>query len=113
MMKYGNRKTTVDGVTFDSLAESRRYQELQIMQRAGLISRLTCQPEWELIPAYKRKDGTKVRATKYRADFSYTDCVTKEFIVEDVKGKATEVYKIKRKLFEYMFTDMTFVEVKA
>ena len=113
MSKYGNKRTTVGTITFDSIAEARRYQELQVMERAGLITRLVCQPEWELIPAYKRKDGTKVRATKYRADFSYTDTESGEYIVEDVKGKATEVYKIKRKLFEYMFTDMTFKEVAA
>lgn len=112
MNKYHNRKTTVGLLTFDSLAEARRYQELQTLQRAGLISCLVCQPTWELIPAYTRKDGKKIRATKYRADFSYFE-KDGTFIVEDVKGKATEVYKIKRKLFEFKYPEITFLEVAA
>ena len=32
--KYRNKKTTVDGVTFDSAKEARRYQELRLMTRA-------------------------------------------------------------------------------
>ena len=30
--KYGNRKTVVDGVKFDSQAEARRWQELQMLR---------------------------------------------------------------------------------
>lgn len=30
--KYNNVKTVVDGITFDSKAEARRYQELKFMQ---------------------------------------------------------------------------------
>ena len=33
--KYGNRKTVVDGLNFDSQAEARRYQELKMLWRAG------------------------------------------------------------------------------
>lgn len=35
--KYGAKKTVVDGVTFDSKAEARRYQQLKLMQQAGEI----------------------------------------------------------------------------
>lgn len=99
-MKYGNRKTTVDGVTFDSLAESRRYQELQIMQRAGLISRLTCQPAFELAPAFTH-NGKRERAITYVADFQYAEIASMLVVVEDVKSPATRtaLYKLKRKLF--------------
>lgn len=110
--KYRNRKTTINGIKFDSLAEARRYQELQVLERAGLITRLVCQPEWELIPAYKRKDGKKIRATKYRADFSYYE-IDGEFCVEDVKGFSNQTYKLKRKLFEYQYPEITFMEVAA
>ena len=44
-------------------------------------------------------NGKKERAIKYIADFKYLDIVTDEWVIEDVKGTRTEVYKLKRKLF--------------
>ena len=110
MSKYHSRKTMVDGITFDSKAEAQRYCELKIMQRAGYISGLTLQPEYELIPAYK-KDGKTVRKTVYKADFSYYDNYTGETVIEDVKGVKTPVYKLKKKLFEYHYPQYTIREV--
>ena len=92
MSKYGSRKTFVDGMLFDSKAEAARWQELQLLERAGEVSGIERQVTYELIP---KQPGE--RAVKYIADFRYK---TKEgqTIVEDVKGFKTEVYKIKRKL---------------
>lgn len=39
-MKYHNRKTVIDGITFDSAKEARRYMELKLLERAGEISNL-------------------------------------------------------------------------
>ena len=39
--KYGNKKTVVDGITFASKKEARRYGELILLQKGGLISRLS------------------------------------------------------------------------
>ena len=95
--KYHNRKTEVDGILFDSQAEARRYAELKLMQRAGEIGHLERQVPFEIIPKMKTKDGRTIRATKYVADFTY---YTKggQYVVEDVKGKKTAVYEIKKKL---------------
>lgn len=38
--KYNNRKTTVDGIKFDSIREAERYQELKLLEEAGEISHL-------------------------------------------------------------------------
>ena len=101
MNKYGNRKTTVDGRTFDSRKEAIRYAELALMQRAGLISDLQTQVPFEIIPAQKRNGRTIERPVKYIADFVYTE--NGEQVVEDTKGMKTKEYIIKRKLMLYEF----------
>lgn len=96
MTKYGNRKVTRDGITFDSIRECQRYCELKLMQRAGVISDLRLQVPYELIPV-QRIDGKVVeRAANYIADFVYTENGTT--IVEDAKGCRTKEYILKRKL---------------
>lgn len=96
-MKYGNKTTIVDGILFASLKEARRYQELVLEQRAGIISDLKTQVAFELIP---KQDGE--RAVKYIADFVYVDKETGRQVVEDTKGYRTDVFKIKRKLMLYV-----------
>lgn len=110
-MKYHSRKTTVDGITFDSKAEAARYQELKLMQKTGVISNLTLQPAYELIPTF-RKNGKTYRKTVYKADFSYFDNDLEKTVVEDVKGVKTPVYALKRKLFEWRYPDLELTEVK-
>ena len=85
-----------------SIKERKRGVELELMQRAGIISDLQKQVQYELIPAhYEVVNGRRKcieRACTYRADFVYYDVENKKLIVEDSKGVRTEVYKIKRKL---------------
>lgn len=110
--KYGNRKTVVNGIEFDSRKEAVRYQELRLLERAGKISGLRLQEKFVLIPSlreastevYKsgsqkgrRKPGKLLeKECSYIADFCYTE--SGETVVEDTKGFRTEAYKIKRKL---------------
>ena len=100
----------VDGILFDSKLEAGRYIELKMMQKAGIISNLRLQPEYLLIPAFK-KNGKAYRKTVYRADFEYIDKNGKT-IVEDTKGKETEVFRIKRKIFELKYKDLEIKEIK-
>lgn len=97
--KYKAIKTIVDGNTFDSKKEALRYNELKLLQRAGIIKSFSCQPEFILQDGYRRKDGKKIRAIKYIADFKveYPDG---HIEIEDSKGMETDVFKIKRKLLE-------------
>ena len=92
MSKYGNTKIRVDGRLFDSKAEAARWQELQLLERAGEITELERQVEYELIPKQKGE-----RAVKYIADFRYKGHEGK-VVVEDTKGVRTPVYILKRKL---------------
>jgi hypothetical protein len=90
--KYGNRLTEVDGIVFHSAKESRRYSQLKLLERAGLVKDLKLQPAFSL----KIND---VKVCTYKADFQYVD-ETGAFVVEDVKGFLTEVYQLKKKLMK-------------
>ena len=106
MSKYNSRKTTVDGFTFDSKKEAKRYLELKQMEKDGLIHNLQLQVPFVLIPSFGIiVDGKKRKRRKmeYIADFVYY--INNTRIVEDVKGRKTEVYKIKKKIFEYKFKE--------
>lgn len=100
MNKYRNRKTEVDGITFDSRKEAKRYQELKLLERAGEISDLQRQVPFLLIPAQRIGGKVAERAVQYKADFVYTD--HGETVVEDTKGIRTGEYIIKRKLMLYV-----------
>lgn len=76
--KYGNTKVTLSsGLKFDSTKEANRYTELKMLENAGEITALNMQVKF------------KLTASKYYADFTYFDYRKKQFIVEDVKSKAT------------------------
>ena len=93
--KYGNVKTiTSDGIKHDSIKEANRWCELNLLQRAGIISDLKRQVKFELIP---KQEGE--RAVTYIADFVYIENGKK--VVEDAKGCRTEVYKLKKKMMLY------------
>ena len=111
--KYQAIKTCVKGIEFDSRKEARRYQELLLLQRAGVIQNLQMQERFLLIPSqfetYERygkkgqrlKDGQRLleKECVYIADFTYVE--NGEKIVEDTKGFKTKDYIIKRKLMLY------------
>ena len=107
--KYHNTKTVADGIKFDSKLEAERYAQLKILERAGIIRDLELQPEYELIPSFK-KNGKTWRKTVYKADFRYILCVDDSYIIEDVKGSTaviTDVFRLKQKLFEYQYPELT------
>lgn len=94
--KYHATKTTVDGITFDSLKEANRYLVLKGMEEDGSIEDLRRQVRYELVPAFD-VDGKHYRPVFYVADFVYVE--DGKTVVEDVKGMRTDVYKLKSKLF--------------
>lgn len=100
--KYHNKKTEIDGIVFDSIKEGNRYMELKLLSKAGAIKDLKLQPRYELVPRYKI-NGRAVRKCEYVADFEYYDVHKGKVVVEDVKGMRNDVYKIKKKLFEYKY----------
>lgn len=108
-MKYLSKKTTIDGITFDSKKEGLHYVELKKLEKQGKISNLELQPSFLLQEGFKR-DGKKYRPITYIADFRYIE--NGKVIVEDVKGFKTPEYKIKKKLLLYKYEDFEFREIK-
>lgn len=107
--KYRNITTYVDNIRFDSKAEAARYTELKMLQRAGKISGLELQPSFELQPKFKA-DGKTIRAITYRADFQYNE--NGRVVVEDVKGKETKDFIIKKKIFMQKYPHVDFRLIK-
>ena len=106
--KYGNKKTVIDGITFDSKKESERYLMLKDMLKNKEIEDLQLQPKFLLQDSFKYNGKTE-KKIYYIADFTYKR--EGKLVVEDVKVKKTDVYKLKRKLFLYKYTDIDFREV--
>lgn len=119
MSKYNSRKVTVDGITFDSAKEAKRYKELRLLERAGTITDLQLQVKFVLIPAQREPDKTGPRGgtikgkllereVSYVADFVYKK--NGETIVEDVKGykgsTAYDIFVLKRKLMLWVYGTM-------
>lgn len=104
--KYRNTPTervTASGAVlhFDSKKEARRYDHLTLRQQAGEIHDLRLQVDFTLQEAYTDPEGRRVRAIRYRADFTYRERDGR-LVVEDVKSKPTRTreYLIKRKLMK-------------
>ena len=119
--KYHNKKTVVDGISFDSRKEARRYEQLKVALELGVIEDLRLQVDFTLIEAYTDAHGERHQALRYKADFTYKvrsagyDHLAKlgyedvEFwrslwpgalVIEDVKsaGTKTRVYINKKKM---------------
>lgn len=101
--KYRNVPTSVKSgeaeLRFDSRKEAERFETLKLLLDAGAIRDLRLQQEFTLIEAYTTPEGKRMRAERYRADFTY---YTREgkYVVEDVKGGSatrTKTYEIKKK----------------
>lgn len=97
MNKYHNKKTIIDGITFDSKKEARRYQDLKLLERSNTISGLKLKTKWLLIPP-QVINGKTERCITYSCDFEYER--DGKHIVEDCKGMKTDVYKIKKRLMK-------------
>lgn len=107
--KYNARKIKVGDEVFDSRRELYRWEELCLLEKAGMIKNLRRQVKFILIPSQretvwkngKPKPGKVVeRECAYIADFVYEE--NGETIVEDTKGFKTKDYVIKRKLMLYV-----------
>lgn len=110
--KYGATPTVVDNIRFASKKEATRYSELKLLEKAGEIWDLELQPRFPLCaPLTTGTLAGALRAVKeatvligeYRADFKYHDRHTAAYVVEDVKGFKTPLYRWKRKHVEAQY----------
>lgn len=108
MSKYRAKKTAIDGIKFDSKKEAKRYIALRELEKKGNIEKLMLQPRFLLQEGF-RKNGKAYRKIEYVADFMYEQ--DGKLIIEDVKGIKTDVYKLKQKLFEKRYQDLTIKEI--
>lgn len=103
MNKYRNIKVTIDGIKFDSKAESFFYLHLiAIQQKKDEISSIECHP------VIKFPDGTKM-IPDFKVEFRCQGT-----IYYDVKSPATRLnktYRLKKRLLKYFFKDINFIEV--
>lgn len=103
--KYNAKKAIIDGIQFDSKAEGRYYISLKEKQRRGEIQGFTLQPRYLLQESFK-KNGKTFRKIEYVADFEVTH-LDGSIEVIDCKGFKTETFKLKHKLFEKIYPNLT------
>jgi len=100
--KHGAVKREYNGMTFDSGRELKRWQELELMQRAGEISWLQRQMSFVLADSVVL-GGRKKPAVRYVADFFYKDNARGMWIVEDAKSphlRTNPVFRLKMHLLK-------------
>jgi len=106
--RFGTRRQKCvhpDGTKFDSKQEMNRYCNLLLMRKAKVIEQLELQPRIPIIikgVPIRYFIATGRRQMFYVADFKYFDRERNRWVIEDVKGHRTEVYKIKRALVDAM-----------
>jgi hypothetical protein len=109
--KYKNHRTEIDGIVFASKKEAQYYVDLKERLLKEDIRCFERQVEYELIPPYENAEGKKIKAMKYVADFVYMDKSGKEHII-DVKGLVTDVFRLKKKVFEWRYPTKVIEVVK-
>ena len=95
--KYRNKKTKVDGVVFDSKKESETFAELETLLRAGQIAGYCRQAQFIL-----QKGDIERKPITYLADWIIFK-IDGTFEIREDKGFMTEVYRIKKKMFQERF----------
>ena len=112
MTKYHAKKTTVDGITFDSKLEADRFQQLRLLEKAGEISDLRLQPEFQIYQGWIDPDtGEKHKSRFYVGDFWYVDMQNDKFVCEDVKGMETPEFRLKWDYVKSMYRHVEFRKV--
>lgn len=102
--KFSAVRTVVDGIKFDSKMEARRYSELKLLERAGVIKGLRPHPRFALLVNHEL-------IGHYTPDSSYIE--GKTYTVEDVKSRPTRTtdYVLRSKLFRALYPHIRFVEI--
>ena len=105
MNKYNAVKVKLDGYTFDSKKEAKRYRDLCLLVRTGEITDFKVHPKYKMIPAVV-VSGKKKRTRTYTADFEYIE--NGKTVVEDVKGVITDFASWKMQQFQWQYPKADF-----
>lgn len=95
--KYKAKKCKIDGYTFDSLMEGRRYNELKLLNQSGRIDGIFVHPAFSIFIK-------EVFICKVILDFGYFDNDKLDTVYEDVKGCKTALSSLKKKLVEAQYS---------
>ena len=106
-MKYGNRKTVIDDIKFDSKDEATFYLDLKEMKRNGEIKNFSLQPKMVLIPSFKKYNKT-IKSATYTPDF-LVEYPNGEKVYIDVKGFETDASKLRKKMFDYFYPELKLI----
>lgn len=115
--KFGNKKVINEYGVFDSIKEADTYAQYVMLLKAGEITNLRRQVEYELIPAQWREEEMQLktkttikrkciaRKAVYTADIVYTDRQGNDVVVDVKGGKATqtEAYGLRKKLMLWRY----------
>lgn len=95
--KFKNiRCQAADGVKFQSKWEAERFQQLQLLEKAGQIRELRAQVSFPLMA------GSEMVGA-YVADAVYFDVKLNRKVVEDAKGCKTPLYRWKARHFKAQY----------
>lgn len=117
--KYKNKTCFVDGIRFDSRREADYYGQLKIEKRAGLVKDFKRQVEFDLaawtpIPcggAAHLLTRNCEKVCSHKVDFLVTlNDGSQE--VREVKGFETDIWHLKRKLFEANYPSIKYRVVR-
>lgn len=89
--KYKNTRVKHAGYSFASQLECAVFNFLLLREKAGEIQDIQCQDHIYLTDA----------RICYIPDFKFTDVKTKNFVWAEAKGFETDVWKIKKRLWEF------------
>lgn len=104
--KYGNKKQTVNGLTFDSKKEAEFYLMLKMRERLKEIDGLELQPVFAL---YVEPPGRgRIHIGDFTPDFRYWERLPSgedALRVVDVKSEPTktEAYRLRKKMAEALY----------
>jgi hypothetical protein len=106
--KYNAITQTVDGINFHSKKEAGYYQQLKIERRAGLIKSFERQVAFNC-NAYS--DTGPVKVCTHIVDFLITR-IDGTYEVREVKGFATDIWDLKRKIFEANYPNIPYKVIR-
>jgi hypothetical protein len=104
--KYGSKKTVYNQRKYDSKLEAGVAQEIDILVRAGEVKKVEPQ---KTFPLYGKNGG---RICNHRVDFLLEFKDGRQEVWE-AKGFATEIWRLKRTLFEDNYPEIRYVVVTA
>lgn len=108
--KYGAQRVVyhchkLGVLVFDSLGEYRRYRQLLDMEASKLIEDLKVQQPFEILEGFSGHSGERFAPVVYRADFTYREVASGHYVIEDFKGRKTDLFILKWKLLMSKYAD--------